>query len=298
MRLIFLAWFIFEITFSHAQIIENASGTAFTEENFFNTEFIRNNKIRIIQGKIASKREGEAVQERDQFYHYEFDRNGRLSVMMSTFSLSSYSRDTTIIRYEYDSKGNLITKRRNDLYGFYAYYYEYDSLGRVTKETYAREENAGPDRYNFILGKQFIISYETFSYHKFSPKQLVKKYYNNYGRQYQEKFYYYNDLGYLTEEITRLTLSGKESKTSYAYNENGQLSQKSEISYIFGYNAKSNNYKYDQVGNLLEEEIFHNDKQVLLRSLLYEPTLLLQAQVTKDQETGIIYIIKYSYLFY
>ena len=281
-----------------AQLIENAYGTAFTDENFFNTEFIRTNKIKIIRGAIASKREGETIQERDQFYHYEFDRNGRLTVMMSTYSLSSYSRDTTIIRYEYDDRGNLTVKRRNDLYGFYAFYYEYDSLNRVIKETYAREENAGPDRYNFVQGKKFIISYETFSYHQFSPKQLVKKYYNNYDRQYQEKFFYFDDLGYLKEEITRLTLSGKESKISYEYNEGGRLSKKKEVSYIFGYNEKTNLYKYDEWGNLLEEEILQNEKPVLFRTLLYEPTMLLQAQVTKDQETGIIYIVKYGFMFF
>jgi hypothetical protein len=298
MRINLFIFYFFFINVSQAQIIDNANGTAFTDENFFNSEFIRNNKIKIIRGAISMKREGEGMVDKNQFNYYEFDNLGRLIVMMSTFSSSSYSKDTMIIRYEYDSRSNLITKRRNDSYGFYAYYYEYDSLNRLTKETYAREENAGPDRYNFVPGRQFIISYETFTYQKFSAKQSVKKYFNNYGKQYQEKFSYYDEMGYLKEELMRLTLSGKESKVVYEYDEHGRISKKSDISYIFGYSETSATFRYDTFGNLLEHSTYQNEKQQLFRTLAYDANMLLSLEVSKDIATGIIYIVKFEHSFF
>lgn len=282
-----------------AQIIDNAGGTAFTDDNFFNSSFIRTNKVQIIRGSVSTKREGEPMIQRSQFFHYEFDTKGRIILMMSTFASYSSNRDTTIIQFEYNDKGLLSTKRRNDNNGFYSYNYEYDSLGRLIKETYCRDENCGVDRYHFKLGQRFVISSETYSYHQYVKNQKVKKFYNNYGLQYQEEFSYYNELGYLTEEVLRLTLSGKESKIQYEYDEKGRISKKNDISYVFGFNEISNTYTYDKLGNLDEQAIFHNGKQKTLRSLLYDKTTyLMTAQVMKDFETGLIYVFKYSYEFF
>jgi hypothetical protein len=301
MRSIVFALYFFLILSAgaSAQIIENAGGTAFTDDNFFNASFIRNNKIQVIRGSVSTKREGEAMIKRDQFFHYEFDKQGRITKMMSTFASYSSNRDTTIILFHYNERGLLATKRRNDNNGFYSYNFEYDTMGRVVKETYCRDENCGPDRYHFKLGQQFVISSETYTYHQYVKNQRVKKFYNNYGLQYQEEFSYYNELGYLTEEVLRLTLSGKESKILYEYDEKGRVSKKSDVSYIFGYNEISNTYTYDKFGNLEEQSIFHNGKQKTLRSLLYDKnTYLMNAQVMKDFETGLIYIFRYSYEFY
>lgn len=294
-----LVLFLLVSSLSSAQIIENGSGNAFTDENFFRASFIRSNKVKIIRGRVSTKREGEPMIQRDQFFHFEFDQSGKLIIMMSTFASFSNNKDTTIIYFNYDEKGNLLTKRRNDNNGFFSYNYEYDSLGRVIKETYCRDENCGADRYHFKLGQQFIISSETFSYHQYVKNQTVKKYFNNYGKQYQECFSYYNELGYHTQDVFRLTLSGKESKLLYEYDEKGRVSKKNDISYIFGYNEITNTYTYDQFGNLEEQAIYHNNKQKTLRSLIYDKaTLLMTAQVMKDFETGLIYVIKYSYDFY
>lgn len=299
MRGILLFIFFLITSVLSAQIIENGNGAAFTDDNFFRSSFIKTNKVKVIRGKVSTKREGEPMIERDQFFHFEFDQEGRLIIMMSTFASFSSNKDTTIIYFNYDSKGNLVTRRRNDNNGFYSYNYQYDSLGRVIKETYCRDENCGKDRYHFKLGQQFEISSESFSYHQYVKNQNVKKYFNNYGKQYQECFSYYNDLGYLTQDLYRLTLSGKESKMLYEYDEKGRVSKKSDISYVFGYNEISSTFTYDKFGNLEEHAIYHNNKQKTLRSLLYDKTtLLMTAQVMKDYETGLIYVIKYSYDFY
>lgn len=299
MRVTLLIFFLFNLIIAKGQMIDNSVGAAFTDENFFNSSFIKKNKIKSLSGSVATKREGEPVIERDQFFLYEFDEKGRLTSIMTTFASYGHAKDTTIILFYYDSRNNLITKRRSDNFGFFSYNFEYDSINRKTKETYCRDENIGEDRFHFKLGKQFEISSETFTYHQYIKNQKVKKYFNNYGKQYQETFSYFNELGYHTHDITRLTLSGKESKIIFEYDEKGHVSKKSDIAYIFSYNEITNTFTYDAVGNLEEHAIFHNNKQTTLRSLIYDKkTLLMTAQVMKDYETGLIYIFKYSYQFY
>lgn len=283
----------------HSQIIDNREGTAFTDDNFFSRDFIKSNKIKSIHGKVSTKRENEAMYEKDQFNYYEFDSEGRITVIMSTFTSLGNSKDTGIVNFVYNDKGQLVTKRRSDNYGFYSYNYEYDSAGRVTKETYCRDENAGKSKYHFVLGKQFIISSESYTYHQYVDRQYVRKYYNNYGALYQERYSYYDLNNYHTEDIYRLTLSGKESKTTYGYDEKGRLNKKTDVSYIFGYSETSDTYKYDALGNLEEHSSFRNAEQKVLRSMLYDQkTMLLSAQVMKDFDTGLIYVIRYSYNYF
>lgn len=290
---------IFYLSNAYSQIIDNRDGTAFTDDNFFSIDFIKRNKIKSINGKVSTKRDNEAMYEKDQFNYYEFDANGRITVIMSTFTNLGNSKDTGVVTFKYDGKGQLITKRRNDNYGFYSYNYEYDSIGRIIKETYCRDENAGADKFHFELGKQFIISSESYTYHQYVEKQFVRKYFNNYGALYQERYAYFDANNYHTEDIYRLTLSGKESKTLFGYDEKGRLNKKSDVSYIFGYSETSDTYKYDSLGNLEEHSGFRNSEQKILRSLLYDQkTMLLSAQVMKDFDTELIYVIKYSYQYY
>lgn len=299
MRIFFCSILLFSYTGLFSQMINNRNGLAFTDENFFDVSFISKNKIKKLHGSVATKREGEPMIERDQFFLYEFNNDGRLKSIMSTFASYGHAKDTSIVLFEYDVRGNLVTKRRSDNFGFFSYNYTYDSLNRVIKETYCRDENIGIDRFHFILGKQYEISSETFTYHQYIKNQKIKKYYNNYDKLYQETYSYFDASGYHLQDITRLTLSGKESKIIYEYDEKGHVSKKSDISYIFAYNEITSTFTYDAIGNLEEQAIYHNNKQTTLRSLLYDKkTLLMNAQVMKDYETGLIYIFKYWYEFY
>lgn len=278
-------------------MILNNNCQAFTDDNFFNTDFIRKNKIKTIYGKTSTKKDNDIIREQDIVNLYEFDEQGRLIKQMYSHHSNGYRTDTTTIIYHYDAQGRLITKRQNDNYSFYSYNYVYDSLGNVIKETYCRDENIGPNKREFKLGNQFEIIAETYSYKKQNDK-ITKTYYNNYGKEYQMKEYYYNTFNYLIAEKTFYTLTGRQTAhVNYTYNEKGLAIEKAEADTDGPQSGYG--YKYDGIGNLTEYETFLDNQPLLHRELLYDKTsMLLNATITKDLRTKLITIVKYNYTFY
>jgi len=147
---------------SISQILEHPEARYFGNEPFFNEDFIRRNDIKKIKSNISTKREMDRVRKTGTEHYYEFDRKGRLQRQYETYVHHDTVRDTTFIDYSYDREGRVERVRRNDLHGFFAYEYEYDSLGRVVEERYLRIENEGPSRYAFNPGERYIIDTETY----------------------------------------------------------------------------------------------------------------------------------------
>lgn len=283
---------------SSSQMIDNSQSNAFTDEPFFNTDFIKRNKIKSFTGKVSKKRDLQPIVDQGIEYYYEFDSEGRTTMILSTFNSFNH-KDSLIKTFEYDDKGRMTAKRTNDSYGFYSYNYKYDSLGRIIEESYCRDENCGPSRFRFKLGQQFSISTEKYSYIEKSKQESIREYKNYAGNLYQEKIFMKNYLGFLTEEITRITLNGRETKIVYEYDEKGRMSKKTDISEFMGKTEISNAFQYDDFGNLMEEQIYRNEKLTTMRSMIYDKMSgLLTALVAKDMSSEVITIVKYSYEFY
>ena len=122
--------------------------------------------------------------------------------------------------------------------------------------------------------------------------------YNNYGKAYQEEVSYYNDLGFLTEIITRLIVNRKQSRVSFEYDERGLVSKKTDYSNLGGKNELSYTYEYDNLGNLLEINTYRNGEHKEKTEILYDGRMLMEAKLTMDMSTHVISIIKYEYGFY
>ena len=280
-----------------SQLIINSNCQAFTENNYFNQEFIKKNKIHFINGKTSTKKENDIIRETDLAQLFEFDTEGRLIKQMFAHHANGYRTDTTTIMYYYDDKGRLVTKRQNDAYSFYSYNYIYDSLGNVIKETYSRDENCGPSKYDFKLGVQYEIISESYSY-IIHPEKKVKKYFNNYGKEYQEREFYYSSLNYLLEERMFYSLTGRQTMDiKYEYDEKGFIIARTENS--FEGQKKTTTYGYDVLGNLIEYDYFADESQTIHREILYEKqTMFVSATITKEIRSSIISIVKFNYDFY
>ena len=279
------------------QLIDNSKCNAFSDEPFFNSKIVQVNSLKSLHGIVSTKKELSAIKNTGKVLHFEFNKQGELKNQYSTFYRQK-KKDTTYIFYEYESQGQLVTKRTNDVNGFYSYNYSYNDEKLLIKKTYCRDENAIKSRTNFVLKKQYVIINEEYNYKK-EGASLVKNILNNNKLPYQSVEYKYDPLGYLVSETKKLLINNKKSIINYTYNEHGLLDSKKIIKDLKKDTFRKINYKYDSLGNLIELNEYNNDKHTTHKEILYdEKTYLLKALIIQDVETNFIKIIKFKASFY
>jgi len=287
------------VFFGGAQILDNSSCKAFTDEPFFSNDFIKTNKIQSIRGEIFTKVKLAAIRTQGLKKGYDFNIDGQLTAQFSTSIGSKSMMDTTFVKYAYNKDNAIVTKRRNDKHGFYSYNYTYDSLGLQNSEKYCRDENANTARDNFKLGKQFVIVSEACKNEWLSAKELKKRYFNNYNKPYQEVFYRWDDKGYLFEEETVLLLNSKRNKVVYEYNDKGLVMRRYKTSSVAGNSKIEFKYNYDEVGNLTEIDEYRNGKHITNKEIIYDgKTMLMDAVIIMDVATEYMKIVRYYYTFF
>lgn len=280
------------------QVLDNSEGKTFGEDPFFNQQFIQQNKIKTIVGNMSTKELKDRIREGRLEYQYHFDADGKLSDQMMAIHRRDGRVDSTVVSYEYNAANHLTRKRLNDSHGFYSYSYELNDAGQCTKETYFREENIGPSRFEFKLGKQYVISSESYSYGAPSDTMKRKKVYNNYGKAYMREDTYFNTLGYKLMEEVKYIVNGRRSRVFFEYDEKGYVSKRIDQPSLRDTTKTISTFTYDEVGNLLEENIYRNDKHLTIKQYLYDDRMLMKATLTKDVETEVITIVQYEYTFY
>lgn len=281
-----------------AQLI-NANAHLFSDEPFFNEKFIAQNKIRSVKGKLASKKEMDIIRRSFTEDYYEFDQQGKQLAFYNTFYKQDRQKDTTMVLFTYNTNDNLIVKRKCDHYGFFSYHYTLDDTGRIIASKYCRDENTGPNKRLFTLGTQFVIAEEEFRYEKLNGNTEKKVSLNNYGRAFKEDVISYDEFGWVSSIASRYLIGNNYSKVSYEYNENGRISSKTTISGS-GKDQKilKETYTYDEIGNLLEMNVYKNDEHVTVKQVLYDGRMLMSALLTKEVATNLIHIVEYDYTFY
>lgn len=283
--------------FCQGQIIDNTKCNALSDEPFFYKPFIAENKIKSISGTISTKKNLQVIEQKGMMTRFEFDTNGNFIKQYGSFSRVGV-KDTTIINYKYDKENHLITQQTNDSYGFYSYNFTYNPAGDVIEKTYCRDENAGKDRYNFVLKKQYVIVKEGYSYEK-TDSTVTRNILNNHGRVYQKETSFYNDLGLLDRTVKKLIVNHKKSITTYQYNDLGLVSEKKVQPDVKIENYQITSFEYDEFGNLEYIDEIRNGKKVTHNEIIYDKsTYLIKALLIQDVETNFIKIIKFKYDFY
>lgn len=278
----------------NAQIIDNRGCKAFTDDPFFDIQFIKKNKVKSITGSISTKTKYGIITPNGLTTYFDFDKDGKQVTYYNTFHKGN-SFDTTVVKFTYNDSNKLLVKRRNDNYGFYSYTYSYDSSGNKTGEKYCRDENLGASKHEFKLGKQYIIIDERYKVEQVSATQKKVVYFNNYGKSYQEKLMNYDKKGYLISEEKTLLRSKKKNKTEYEYDYKGYVIKKTETSSVAGNFEEVHEYEYDKIGNLTSEKIYRNGKHKTTKTFLYYDTMLLKAIILKDISSENLTITKYKY---
>lgn len=285
-------------TIANAQILE-INRPLFTDEPFFNTKFISQNKVYSITGSRSSKKVKDIIRTKGLDFYYQFNKEGLLMKQMATFISQGNKKDTNVITYHYNDNQSLEYVRKSDSYGYSSYHYQYDKLNNIVNQTFCRDENMCDYKADFIIRNQYIINSDSFSYERLSDAQLKKMYYNSYNKVYKEEFYYYNDLGNLIEENSKYIIGNKKSKITYDYDEKGRVSKVVSIQNLSLSDKLSEEYIYDEFDNILEVKVYVNDKYKTSKQFLYDKkTMLLTAQLIQEVETEFVHIIQYQYTFY
>lgn len=276
-----------------AQMLDNSKGTAFSDQPFFNHQFIKANKIKRIQGHYSSKASMDYIRENDLIYVYEFDSLGYMTRKYETVNIAG-GRDTIINVYEYDTNGNLIVHRRSDRKGFYSTHYTYDDQDRIVRTEYRRDMSKGRDKVHFSLDKSYMITFETSKYEN-TEEWEKRVFYNNYDKPFQERFSYYDNNGYIMREEEKLTVHSGRRETKYEYTEKGLLKSITKESSVIGKHTYKEEFQYDEYNNLLAKHI-HKDGEYLTEiQVVYDPvTRLISAVLTRKVKNDFITILKFD----
>ncbi len=296
---IFITAIILTITaFGSKSQILDINQPLFSDEPFFNANFIKRNNIKSITGSISSKKVRDIIRTKGLDYFYAFNKNGTLKTQLSSHFASGL-KDSTTVAYQYNNKGLLSVKRKNDSYGFFSYNYKYNDNDLIVLQTYCRDENKHKSKSVFEIKKQYIISTDSFSYQQHDTSQTKKYFYNAYKKVYKEQTNYYNQYGYLTEEYTKFIIGNNKKKITYEYDEYGRIFKKHTYTSIAQDKKTTETFTYDKVGNVLDIKIFNNNEHITTKQFLYDnKTMLLTAQIIQDIASQYLRILQYDYSFY
>ena len=139
----------------------------------FNPAAVKQNKIKSLLVVVVDKPDGEVIIDKGNTQGYEFDtcgnvtryyytvfntrhfedvdvpavyRHGKLIRPAGTRTVAKYINDTIFVNVFYDKQNHVIAKRMQAGDYYDAYYYEYDSVGRIRKEMHSKETNASENK--------------------------------------------------------------------------------------------------------------------------------------------------------
>jgi YD repeat-containing protein len=274
----------------HVQILLNQEGEAFTDIPFFNSDVIRANHIKSMEGNYSTKKSGEVILETTDCFRYRFDENGQLIESLD-IRTKNRKKDTTLHQYQYNSLHQLIAHRKTENGGFTTLKPRYDSLNRLESERTFREI------YHYQKDQVLqsnLVNTEYFQ-HLFRTNEHEVVRYNSYKLPYLNEVRYYNKDGYLSEEKINYRMSSIEHTTKYYYNDRGLLESKSH------YNEKDEladeewKYRYDNFGNLIEVHYFrYGQLQKDLQVVFDTKTQLLGSTIQRDVVTNSLLILRFT----
>jgi hypothetical protein len=272
------------------QFLDNTEGQTFGETPYFNTSFVKQNKIKSITGYYSTKADLDYIRKTKDTYTYEFNETGQL---IREFKVMF--KDTSISTYFYTDSGELSILRRSDKNGFHSYHYTYDRKGRILAEEYRRDINKKKALGKFELDKSFIVSTDRFEYVDFDSLRYKKIFYNSAGKIFKEEFYYLNEDGYLLKIEGRLKMGSAYNSTTFNYDYKGRVSEKIKIVKLMGEKTEKWVYEYDDHDNVQAQFYYKNDAYTTEHQIVYEPeTMLLKAVIMRDEPTNFLTILQFS----
>lgn len=286
---------VLSIGIAHAQVLRIDASDEDPSVLRFDPAFIARNNVKAIRGQAQVKRDGEPMRPRNEHVCYRFEASGRIAYTENAFGRTMASTDTSSVTFSYDMHGHQLEQLRHDMNGFYALRDELDTEGRPVHETYVRMENIAPVDGAFQPGNTTIISEERSCYATINDTAWRRTYLNDRGLPYREQIFSKDRLGYLRSIQDHYLITERRGTIRFRYNEKGHVAERVDHADLRDDHTTKHTWTYDAAGNALTCDTWHDNKQTRHAEFLYEETTMyLKAALTKDLDTGMITIMRYT----
>ncbi len=291
----FFVAFVLQVSPVNAQLIDNRIGNAFNEEMFFSQQFLWVNKIRAITGVVSIKRTGKPIEQRPDISVYRFNEVGLMTRLDRVTSVKNLV-DSLTIKFKRNDIGSIELREETGSRGYYSTGYVYDDQGRVIRVEYGTAENISTVKNKLEPGRTIAINAESVNWNEQENGVIRKSVYNNYGLHYSNWTITKNPKGFVESEVEELIMSGRTKSKSYTYNERGWIAM-IETSDNMTSGKRAQTFIYDSLGNVQKVEYFDGKKMTREIEVVYSPTMLAEAFLDHNLETGDIVITKFYYEF-
>jgi hypothetical protein len=295
MKLILTLALLSTVLHAQAQMLLVEPGPEDPELLRFNPAFIVRNGVKIVEGQLWTKRDGQPMKSMDRYYQYRFSTDGLMKRTTNVLGRASTGLDTASVMFSYNTNGQLLEEVHGDQHGFFALQTEYGPEGRPVRATHVRLGNLTASLEGSGADTPTVVSDERYTYTNVSDTVWRKTYLNDRGRPYQEQTFTKDRLGYLRHVETLNLITQRRGTTTFSYDGNGRLAVRTAQADLGRPEITTWKWTYDAAGDPITLDLERNSQLVRHSEYLYaDGTLFLKAIITRIEETGLIEILRFE----
>ena len=283
MRILLVVFIICSLNV-RGQFINNNSGSAFSDQDFFNPAYIQALRIQRLSATISIKKKNDGIRLTKDELIYHFDTTGNL-IHLEQIKNSNDKFETTNQYFNYDSYARLIESKKDRGTNWFVTSYNYDSLGRIHEKIESVISKETPDIPS-------ILNYERIEY-TLLKEGFLKKYYDENKQEFKEQLIISSQVD-LIEETEKYKMSVYSTKKEFLMN-NGRLASLTIYKENMALPMEQNCFTYNTDGELESKEILKEGTFISEWQLLYEPTnKIISALIKQDKATGTMEIFRFK----
>jgi hypothetical protein len=269
---------------SFGQFISNNSGSAFSDQPFFNPTFIQALNIQRLSATISIKKKNDAIRLTTDELIYHFDTAGNM-IQIEQIKNSNGKFETTNQYFNYDSSARLIETKKVWGINWLITHFNYDSLGRIH------------ERIESIISKETqeipsFITYERIEY-TILEEGVLKKYFDENKHEFKEQTIISSDLD-LIVETEKWKMSIHPTRKEFLLND-GRLASLTIYTENKDLPIEQNCFAYNNDGELESKEILKDGTFISEWQLLYDPkSKIISALIKQDKASGTMEIFRFK----
>ena len=269
---------------SFGQFISNNSGSAFSDQPFFNPTFIQALNIQRLSATISIKKKNDAIRLTTDELIYHFDTAGNM-IQIEQIKNSNGKFETTNQYFNYDSSARLIETKKVWGINWLITHFNYDSLGRIHEKIESlipRETQELPS----------IINYERIEY-TILEEGVLKKYFDENKHEFKEQTIISSDLD-LIVETEKWKMSIHPTRKEFLLND-GRLASLTIYTENKDLPIEQNCFAYNNDGELESKEQLKDGTFISEWQLLYDPkSKIISALIKQDKASGTMEIFRFK----